>query len=74
MANSGSTKVLAVIPARQASVRFPGKPLANIAGKPMIQHVVERVQAGHLGGSDRCRHRRRSESRKPWKPSAGKRF
>jgi 3-deoxy-manno-octulosonate cytidylyltransferase (CMP-KDO synthetase) len=33
-----------VIPARHASVRFPGKPLANIAGKPMIQHVVERVR------------------------------
>lgn len=44
MANSGTTKVLAVIPARQASVRFPGKPLAKIAGKPMIQHVVERVK------------------------------
>ncbi|MGD0962818.1 MAG: 3-deoxy-manno-octulosonate cytidylyltransferase [Candidatus Acidiferrales bacterium] len=44
MAKSGSTKVLAVIPARQASVRFPGKPLANIAGRPMIQHVVERVR------------------------------
>ena len=39
-----ATKVLAVIPARYASVRFPGKPLAPIAGKPMIQHVVERVR------------------------------
>jgi len=44
MAQSDSAKVLAVIPARQASVRFPGKPLANIAGRPMIQHVVERVR------------------------------
>jgi 3-deoxy-manno-octulosonate cytidylyltransferase (CMP-KDO synthetase) len=44
MADSGATKVLAVIPARYASVRFPGKPLAPIAGKPMIQHVVERVR------------------------------
>jgi 3-deoxy-manno-octulosonate cytidylyltransferase (CMP-KDO synthetase) len=44
MSKSGSTKVLAVIPARQASVRFPGKPLANIAGRPMIQHVFERVR------------------------------
>lgn len=44
MAQSSGTKVLAVIPARQASVRFPGKPLANIAGRPMIQHVVERVR------------------------------
>jgi 3-deoxy-manno-octulosonate cytidylyltransferase (CMP-KDO synthetase) len=32
---------LVVIPARFASVRFPGKPLALIAGKPMIQHVYE---------------------------------
>jgi 3-deoxy-manno-octulosonate cytidylyltransferase (CMP-KDO synthetase) len=36
--------VLAVIPARHASSRFPGKPLAPIAGKPMIQHVVERAR------------------------------
>ena len=36
--------VLAVIPARHASSRFPGKPLSSIAGKPMIQHVVERVR------------------------------
>ena len=37
------------IPARYASVRFPGKPLARIAGRPMIQHVVERVrQAGQV--------------------------
>lgn len=39
-----STEVLAVVPARYASSRFPGKPLAAIAGRPMIQHVVERVQ------------------------------
>ncbi|MEH6444723.1 MAG: 3-deoxy-manno-octulosonate cytidylyltransferase [Oceanospirillaceae bacterium] len=31
-----------VIPARFGSTRFPGKPLADIAGKPMIQHVYER--------------------------------
>jgi len=39
--------VLAVIPARHASTRFPGKPLAPIAGRPMIQHVVERVRQAH---------------------------
>jgi 3-deoxy-manno-octulosonate cytidylyltransferase (CMP-KDO synthetase) len=33
-----------VIPARYASSRFPGKPLAALAGKPLIQHVYERVQ------------------------------
>lgn len=36
-----------IIPARFGSTRFPGKPLADIHGKPMIQHVVERaVEAG----------------------------
>ena len=36
-----------VIPARYASVRLPGKPLLEIAGKPMIQHVFERaVESG----------------------------
>src|SRR5579871_2341903 len=44
MAEQSSTKVLAVIPARHASLRFPGKPLAPIAGRPMIQHVFERVR------------------------------
>lgn len=34
---------LALIPARYASTRFPGKPLADILGKPMIQHVYERA-------------------------------
>ena len=36
-------KVIAVIPARYTSTRLPGKPLADICGKPMIQHVYERV-------------------------------
>ena len=36
-------KVLGVIPARYDSTRFPGKPLAPILGKPMIQHVYERA-------------------------------
>ena len=36
-------KVLVLIPARFASTRFPGKPLAEIGGKPMIQHVVEKA-------------------------------
>jgi len=33
-----------VIPARYASTRLPGKPLLEIAGRPMLQHVFERVQ------------------------------
>jgi 3-deoxy-manno-octulosonate cytidylyltransferase (CMP-KDO synthetase) len=44
MANKDSTAVLAVIPARYSSSRFPGKPLAAIAGRPMIERVVERVR------------------------------
>ncbi len=37
--------IVGIIPARYASTRFPGKPLAMIQGKPMIQHVFERVHA-----------------------------
>jgi 3-deoxy-manno-octulosonate cytidylyltransferase (CMP-KDO synthetase) len=37
-------KVLAIIPARYASTRFPGKPLAPIAGQPMIRRVWERAR------------------------------
>jgi 3-deoxy-manno-octulosonate cytidylyltransferase (CMP-KDO synthetase) len=36
-------KILGIIPARFASTRFPGKPLAEISGKPMIQWVYERT-------------------------------
>ncbi|WP_415888292.1 3-deoxy-manno-octulosonate cytidylyltransferase [Neptuniibacter sp. SY11_33] len=32
-----------IIPARYASTRFPGKPLADLNGKPMVQHVYERA-------------------------------
>jgi 3-deoxy-manno-octulosonate cytidylyltransferase (CMP-KDO synthetase) len=39
------TSVLAVIPARYAATRFPGKPLATLWGKPMLQHVWERAKA-----------------------------
>ena len=37
------TSTVIVIPARYASTRLPGKPLLDIVGKPMIQHVVERA-------------------------------
>ncbi|NLV91784.1 MAG: 3-deoxy-manno-octulosonate cytidylyltransferase [Firmicutes bacterium] len=36
-------KITGIIPARYSSTRFPGKPLAELAGKPMIQHVYERA-------------------------------
>ncbi len=37
-------KILGILPARYASTRFPGKPLALIAGRPLIQHVVDRCR------------------------------
>jgi len=43
MPNSNRT-VAVLIPARYGSKRFPGKPLANLAGKPLIQHVYEAVK------------------------------
>jgi 3-deoxy-manno-octulosonate cytidylyltransferase (CMP-KDO synthetase) len=36
-------KIIAVIPARYASTRLPGKPLIDLCGKPMVQHVYERT-------------------------------
>jgi 3-deoxy-manno-octulosonate cytidylyltransferase (CMP-KDO synthetase) len=36
-------KILALIPARMGSSRFPGKPMAELLGKPMIGHVYQRV-------------------------------
>jgi 3-deoxy-manno-octulosonate cytidylyltransferase (CMP-KDO synthetase) len=43
--NVAMPKVVAIIPARWGSTRFPGKPLHAIAGKPLIQHVWERCRA-----------------------------
>lgn len=40
--------ILALIPARMGSSRFPGKPMALISGKPMIGHVYERVARSPL--------------------------
>ena len=36
-------KIVAIIPARYASTRFPGKPIVDICGKPMIWWVYNRV-------------------------------
>jgi len=42
-------RIVGVIPARYDSSRYPGKPLADICGKPMIQHVYERsIKASRL--------------------------
>ena len=41
--------LLVLIPARMGSTRLPGKPLADIAGEPMIVHVLRRAQAAAIG-------------------------
>lgn len=42
-------KTLILIPARMASTRLPGKPLADIAGRPMIVHVADQAKAANIG-------------------------
>jgi 3-deoxy-manno-octulosonate cytidylyltransferase (CMP-KDO synthetase) len=42
-------QVITIIPARMASTRLPGKPLADIAGTPMIVHVLRRAEAAATG-------------------------
>jgi 3-deoxy-manno-octulosonate cytidylyltransferase (CMP-KDO synthetase) len=48
--HSSSVSVVAIIPARYESSRFPGKALADIAGKPMIEHVYRRTSAARSVG------------------------
>ncbi|MEM8877639.1 MAG: 3-deoxy-manno-octulosonate cytidylyltransferase [Pseudomonadota bacterium] len=43
------TQALVIIPARMAASRLPGKPLADIAGKPMVVRVAERAEAASVG-------------------------
>jgi len=40
-----SMRIAAIIPTRYGSTRFPGKPLARIAGRPMVEHVYRRTEA-----------------------------
>ena len=42
-------RILVLIPARMAATRLPGKPLLDIAGLPMIVHVLRRAQAAGIG-------------------------
>ena len=49
MALPSAGNTLVVIPARMASTRLPGKPLADICGIPMIVHVLHRAQEADLG-------------------------
>jgi 3-deoxy-manno-octulosonate cytidylyltransferase (CMP-KDO synthetase) len=48
-ARVAASDVLVLIPARMHATRLPGKPLAEIAGKPMIVHVAERARAAAVG-------------------------
>jgi 3-deoxy-manno-octulosonate cytidylyltransferase (CMP-KDO synthetase) len=43
------TRTLVLIPARMAATRLPGKPLLDIAGLPMIVHVLRRAEAANIG-------------------------
>ena len=43
------SKVITIMPARMASTRLPGKPLADIGGTPMIVHVLRRAEAANTG-------------------------
>src|SRR2546426_6350690 len=43
--------ILIIIPARLAASRLPGKPLADIAGEPMIVHVLRRAMAAAVGAA-----------------------
>jgi 3-deoxy-manno-octulosonate cytidylyltransferase (CMP-KDO synthetase) len=43
------TRNLVLIPARMAATRLPGKPLLDIAGLPMIVHVLRRAEAANIG-------------------------
>jgi 3-deoxy-manno-octulosonate cytidylyltransferase (CMP-KDO synthetase) len=47
--NDGGHDIVIVIPARYASTRLPGKPLVQLAGKPMVQRVYERAKMAKSG-------------------------
>src|ERR1700727_3077370 len=42
-------RILVLIPARMAATRLPGKPLLDIAGLPMVVHVLRRAEAAGVG-------------------------
>ena len=48
MRNTKNSKIIAIIPARMGSSRFPGKPLASILGRSMIEHVYRRTSMCNL--------------------------
>ena len=61
----GSLSAIAIIPARYQSTRLPGKALADIGGRPMIEHVYRRAAAARsvtrvIVATDDRAHRERS--------------
>src|SRR6218665_3337888 len=49
MSQPASDRIIVLIPARMASTRLPGKPLADIAGLPMIVQVAKRAEEAGVG-------------------------
>ena len=47
-----STRIVAIVPARMASSRFPGKPLVRLLGLPMVEHVRRRAALQEAGVDD----------------------
>jgi 3-deoxy-manno-octulosonate cytidylyltransferase (CMP-KDO synthetase) len=45
-------RVAVIIPARFGATRLPGKPLADVRGKPLLAHVVERARAARGAGAE----------------------
>lgn len=65
-------KAVAVIPARYASTRLPGKPLLDICGKPLIQHVWETVSRARGLDEVVVGHGTTRASPMPFKPLAAR--
>ena len=62
--DSRSVSAIAIIPARYQSTRFPGKALADIGGRPMIEHVYRRAAAARSIAVGDRRDRRRADRRR----------
>ena len=67
MALRSDVRVVAIIPARMGSSRFPGKPLAPLLGRPMVEHVFSQHGAE---GDERLIESRLERWRKEWRGRA----
>lgn len=70
MSDSNLDGVLVLIPARMASTRLPGKPLADICGLPMIVQVAMRAREAAIGRV--VSPSTKQECSMPWPPPASK--